>query len=419
MRAAGGGSACPRTKPAIYKTVNGKVIVEDELLNFIVVKMKTLSHDEIVLLATNNFSSEWIEESKRLLFDVCPDTTLRCIGHKGPQKDVNNIKACLKVLNECGENIPRFVSHYLDELPPVGFGHMDASALLSRMEQLNQEVSGLRRALQIQAEVGENLGTIVATMDRRVTAVETHCTSGYDIGADGTACEGMSGRAGPDRQEELTTSPAGKSCHLGLDTEIASSSCGGVKGLEGSAQQQELLDVAVTSPRSQIQSSQWSVVVKEGRKKSGSLKVTVPRKSHNKQSHLKRGQRNVGIIGTGTESNIGVVKTKLVNVFATRFSPTLDADTLRGYLSEKLENGIVTCRKIETVHSRYGSFHITAECNNVADIYNPKLWPDGTYVRRYYEARGSKVLGNERGGELDCHGTLVAPHGSQSAVAAM
>lgn len=89
MCAASGGSACLRTMPAIYKTDNGKVIVEDELLNFIVVKMKTLSHDEIFLLATNNFSSEWIEESKRLLFDVCPNTTLRCIGHKGPQKDVN------------------------------------------------------------------------------------------------------------------------------------------------------------------------------------------------------------------------------------------------------------------------------------------------------------------------------------------
>ena len=56
---------------------NGKVIVEDELLNFIVVKIKTLSHDEIVLLTTNNFSSEWIEESKRLLFDVCHTTLCR------------------------------------------------------------------------------------------------------------------------------------------------------------------------------------------------------------------------------------------------------------------------------------------------------------------------------------------------------
>lgn len=59
--AAGGSSACPHTKPASYKTDNRKMVFKDELLNFIVVKMKTLSHDEIILLTTNNFSSEWIE----------------------------------------------------------------------------------------------------------------------------------------------------------------------------------------------------------------------------------------------------------------------------------------------------------------------------------------------------------------------
>lgn len=32
----------------IYKTVDGKVIVEDEFLSFIITKMKTLSQDEIV-----------------------------------------------------------------------------------------------------------------------------------------------------------------------------------------------------------------------------------------------------------------------------------------------------------------------------------------------------------------------------------
>ena len=77
----------------------------------------------------------------------------------------------------------------------------------------------------------------------------------------------------------------------------------------------------------------------------------------------------------------------------------------------------MTCRKIKSARSRYGSFHITAECNNVADMYDPKLWPEGTYVRRYYEARVPKVVG-EGGSELSCHGTPVAPHESRSALAA-
>lgn len=168
-----GGAAYRRSKPEIpvYKTADGKLIVEDEFLNFISIKMRTLCHDEIVLLASNKFPSQWIEESKRLLCEICT-TTLRRIKHKGLQKDINNVKDCLRVLNECGENIPRFVSHYLDDLPPVGFGNTDASALLGRVDQLSREVSSLRGALEAQVRVSENHGAATAAMDRRVMAVE-------------------------------------------------------------------------------------------------------------------------------------------------------------------------------------------------------------------------------------------------------
>ena len=48
----GGASSSGRIKPEVYRTTDNKVIVEDELLNFLVIKMRTLSHDEIVLLAS-------------------------------------------------------------------------------------------------------------------------------------------------------------------------------------------------------------------------------------------------------------------------------------------------------------------------------------------------------------------------------
>ena len=104
--------------------------MEDELLNFLVVKMRTLSHDEIVLLVTSTFTSERIDAAKAL-FEVCPDTSQRCTAFKGQQKDTNNVKLCMKVLNECGEDIPRFVSYFLDDLPPVLFNHIDVSTLLA------------------------------------------------------------------------------------------------------------------------------------------------------------------------------------------------------------------------------------------------------------------------------------------------
>ena len=161
-----------RSKPEIYKTIDGRVIVEDELLNFLAVKIKTLSQDEIVLLATNTFDSAAIEASKKVLFELCPATTQRCIGHKGQCKDMNNIKLCLKVLNECGENIPRFVSHYLDELPPVTFSSLDVSCLLRRMEQLCAEVGVLKHISKLQTIVCEEVRAGAEEINRRVTVLE-------------------------------------------------------------------------------------------------------------------------------------------------------------------------------------------------------------------------------------------------------
>ena len=111
-------------------------------------------------------------------------------------------------------------------------------------------------------------------------------------------------------------------------------------------------------------------------------------------SREKRDHRNVGIIGTA-ESSIDVITTKRVSVFATKFSPDLEADILRDYLANKLGNPSVTCRKTELATSRFGSFHITADCKEVADMCSPQAWPAGIYVRRLFESRRPRAF---RGG---------------------
>lgn len=98
----------------------------------------------------------------------------------------------------------------------------------------------------------------------------------------------------------------------------------------------------------------------------------------------KRERKKTGIIGTGTASIKQAVKTKMVSVFATKFDLSLDAATLSDYLKVKLGREVM-CRKIESAHSRFSSFQVTAECNEVAEMYDPQLWPAGSFVRRYYE----------------------------------
>lgn len=78
------------------------------------------------------------------------------------------------------------------------------------------------------------------------------------------------------------------------------------------------------------------------------------------------------------------------SVFATKFTPDLEADTLSLYLQEKLGRK-VTCAKIASVQNRYSSFKVTAECDDVKEMYDPALWPEGAFVRCFFEVRKSNA----------------------------
>lgn len=95
----------------------GKVIVRDELLNFLDVTIKTGWHH-----CFGWGPLGWSRRStpRKGCFDLCPSTTRRLMAHTMVQKDAKNIKNCLKLLHEVGEDTC-FVSHYLEELPGVTF----------------------------------------------------------------------------------------------------------------------------------------------------------------------------------------------------------------------------------------------------------------------------------------------------------
>ncbi|TNN79462.1 hypothetical protein EYF80_010276 [Liparis tanakae] len=87
-----------------------------------------------------------------------------------------------------------------------------------------------------------------------------------------------------------------------------------------------------------------------------------------------------------------MIKTKLVSAFARKFSPDVVSEALARYLREKLCRD-VTRLKIDTDSSRFSSFKITAECNEVGEMYEP----EGTCVRRFYKAFESAAVGSLEG----------------------
>ncbi|XP_036066998.1 uncharacterized protein LOC112141613 [Oryzias melastigma] len=92
-----------RMNPVICTTVDGKVIVEDELVNFLVMKNRKMKQDEIVTLAVNYFYPEGIVASKKLLSEFCPTTQQWEIGA------ANSRFSSFKVSAECDEPSFEFV----------------------------------------------------------------------------------------------------------------------------------------------------------------------------------------------------------------------------------------------------------------------------------------------------------------------
>ena len=99
------------------------------------------------------------------------------------------------------------------------------------------------------------------------------------------------------------------------------------------------------------------------------------------------------VVGAAQTEKLKVIKTKNMSVFAARFAPDVDDTCVKTYLEERLKRQ-VQCKKIFSEKNRFASFHISAECLSVGEMYDPQLWPEGIFVRRFYEPRRPKKNNN-------------------------
>lgn len=87
---------------------------------------------------------------------------------------MNNVKSCLGLLNKFGDKIPLFVSHHLEELPPVSFNNIDVSCLLAKIEWLCVDVTVLRQFIPVQDKVSDGLCAVTMGLSLHVRADEQH-----------------------------------------------------------------------------------------------------------------------------------------------------------------------------------------------------------------------------------------------------
>ena len=133
----------------------GNVI--NELLCFVTNKCDVLPAEPISQWCCATFEESEIEQSKKLLYDICADhETPRMILRKGPKKSSQNIEDILKLVQEKGTDLPTFVAHSLQLLPPIGCDSLDVSTLRHAIKK-SQKCNSWKEGLKSQAETDNEL----------------------------------------------------------------------------------------------------------------------------------------------------------------------------------------------------------------------------------------------------------------------
>lgn len=222
-------------------------------------------------------------------------------------------------------------SHYLDELPPVTFNNLDVSSLLSKMERLHSEISTLRHAVKLQADVGENLRSVTATIGSRVDAVERRLEPSNGGGPAILAGEKSKELAKKWANGSFPGSPADPTCVCAPASPRTKLTLSDVSVCAEAGEGSGTTSVCPSPGGIADNSPKWSRVVKKGWARSNHAEGQIALRAGKSE---RRGSKP--IVGTSAQLNIRVIRTKLLRVFATRFSPDLDAETLSEYLSGQL-----------------------------------------------------------------------------------
>lgn len=223
------------------------------------------------------------------------------------------------------------------------------------MERLYSAVCALKHTVTRQVDIGEKLSEVTTTIERRVAVVERHLAPCVE----GPSSMGVSAPGIPNAIDVMSAVdiPEVAACMHSASTDCANADKAAF-AMNGTIVESATVSDTQNCEYPPVSSPAWNLVVKQGRRARGENHPTALKRQA-KPEH----KRPAPIVGTGIQNTIKVVRTKLVTVFATRFLPDLDV-TLTNYLKGHLRRD-VQCQHIVTGNTRFSSFKIRVECENV------------------------------------------------------
>ena len=121
---------------------------------------------------------------------------------------------------------------------------------------------------------------------------------------------------------------------------------------------------SATGPSGRGDSDGYTTVVKRKKRRPNASKATA-------------------VVGKMQHSAVKAKTGRYAAVFVSRLLPDTTTQQMEAFVQEA-HHLVSKCSKLETKHDSYSSFKIEVTCDNIADIYDAGKWPEGAYVRRYY-----------------------------------
>lgn len=127
-----------------YVKCNSCNIVIDELLSYIQNKVSISDEESLVRICSSVFTSEQIENSKKLLFEAVSSELKRKI-RKGKGKENRELYDIISFFKATDPDVlPIFVARDLEKLPPITFDHLDVSKLLKDLVRVQTDIETLK-----------------------------------------------------------------------------------------------------------------------------------------------------------------------------------------------------------------------------------------------------------------------------------
>lgn len=322
-----------------------QVVVINEMLCFIVNKRRIMPEDGLIQLCRDFYSDTAVEDAKKTVYAHYADkdeSTDRYIKRTGEGKKQKNIRDIMDLLTRKGlKKSVVFAAVDITNMPCVSFNNIDVSALLLRMEQMETEVSLLKKTVSSQETVCAGLHTIAENL--------TKVNPSHPIPSDTSA-------VGP--VNSITSNDASANIKRPSDNE------------DGIASEFPTIE------------NTWSKVAGKKPQNHKSQTAATPKPVYRK--------RNTQIVGKAKNLAIkpAIKRRRLANVFASKLDPDLSVDDLRHYLVGQLklneeELTIELIRRSEW----HSSFHVKCYCSEPSVFMDCDIWPEDAYVRWWREPK--------------------------------